>query len=179
MTDRGWIENEVSAFQRDHSCGFGEPLVVTDEDGEIQMACFEDAVTGVPQFEITLFIEKRVVRDVNLSVGAQQRSICIDDGGRIVELAFLVDLEHRSNNNHVQLLRDFSNALCRFAWNGLREMCDIDLFVGWEIFTAIQFLQTNHLSAQLRSLLDAGERGADVLLHVMRNAGLDETNSND
>src|SRR4051812_22321328 len=83
VANRRWVEQHVGSKQSCCASRFGKPLVVADQYTEFQESRLEYLVAKIARLKITLFVEERVVRNVNFSICAQKGSIRIDNNSGI------------------------------------------------------------------------------------------------
>ena len=78
------IEKNLGALQRGQAGAFGIPLVPADQRAHAAHAGIESAIAEVAGSEVKLFVIQRVIGDVHLAIEAAQRSVGVEDDGRVV-----------------------------------------------------------------------------------------------
>src|SRR5690348_15095818 len=141
-TNRRWIEKDIGAEERCDSRGLRIPLVPADQYANVRelrlpnpeparllgdVADRVDAVVRrrVARDEVILLVEERIVGDVHLPIHAEERSVGVDDGGRIPVHATRLLLEDRNDENDAELLRHRLHRISR--WSGNR-LSDVETF---------------------------------------------------
>src|SRR4051812_45845146 len=75
MADGRGVEQDIRSEQSRCPRGFRKPLVIADQHAEFQVSGLEYLVAEIAGLKVTLLVEKRIVRDMNFSIGVEQRSV--------------------------------------------------------------------------------------------------------
>ena len=78
-----WIQKDLCAFYCHSSGSLRKPLVPADPNAHFSIGCVKYLKTGISRCEIKFFLIEMVIRDMGLSVNAQNRTVCIDHSNRI------------------------------------------------------------------------------------------------
>ena len=105
IPDGRWIEKYFRARQRCGARGFWKPLVVANQDGKFEISRLENLVSEVAFFEITLFVEKRIMRNVQLPIDSENRAVRIDHGRRVEVSSVGRGFENRNDDDDGEFLR--------------------------------------------------------------------------
>src|SRR5208282_5199587 len=109
------------------------PLVPTDERPEFAEIGVESLKSKVARGEVELFVVKRVIRNVHLTIDALQLACAIDHSRSVVINTGSAALEQRSDNRNLQLTGDFAEALGRRAGNRLGQIKQRYVFTLTEV----------------------------------------------
>src|SRR4051812_8452652 len=82
--DGGGVEEDLGALKGGQSRALGIPSIPTDQHADLRVLRLPASETGVARREVELLVIKRIVGDVHLAVDAQDRSVRVDDGRRVV-----------------------------------------------------------------------------------------------
>src|SRR6266487_2826135 len=80
--DGSRVEKNLRPLQRRQPRALRIPLVPANQHADLAVAGLPRAETQITGREIKLLVVKRIVRDVHLPVRAEQRTVCVNDGGR-------------------------------------------------------------------------------------------------
>src|SRR5438067_209418 len=80
----GGIKQNLGSLERGQPGGFRIPLIPTDQDSDFAVFGFPGPKPKVARREIKFLEEEGVVRDMHLAVNAEEGSICVDNGRRIM-----------------------------------------------------------------------------------------------
>src|SRR6266487_1529942 len=108
--DGGRVEKNLRALQCRQLRALWILLVLANQHADLAVAGLPRAETQIAGREIKLLVVERIVRDVHLPVRAEQRTVRINDGGRVVIDAGRAPLEERGDDDHLvfagELLKD-------------------------------------------------------------------------
>ena len=105
--DCSWIKEHLRALERSQPSAFGVPLVPTNQHANFAITCLPCPKTEIARREVELLIIERIVRDMHFAVNAQQRTVRVDHGGRIVVNAGRALLENRDDHDDRMRLCEF------------------------------------------------------------------------
>ena len=150
--DRGRIEQQFGAHQRHRARAFRKPLVPADADADACMAGIPDAEPGVARAEIGLLLVAGPVGDVGLAVGAEDRSVRVDDRDA-VEVGVVGLLEKADRQHHAEFARERPQPPdCGVLIERRGEPQVTHVLLDAEIRRLEQLLQQDHLRATRRGL---------------------------
>jgi peptidyl-prolyl cis-trans isomerase B (cyclophilin B) len=173
--DCGRIEKNLRAAQRGEPGRFRIPLVPAHADADAGKLCIPGLKPKVARREIKLFIEKRVVRNVHLSILSQVATIRVDDRRSIVINARRAPLKKRSDDHDAEFPGDGLHSLGRRAGDGLGELEIFVVFNLTEIHGAEELLQANDLRASFGGLANAGLGRGEICIETCGTSGLNDT----
>ena len=142
-----WIQKDFCAFDCHSSGSLRKPLVPADPNAHFSIGCVKYLKTGISRCEIKFFLIEMVIRDMGLSVNAQNRTVCIDHSNRIkqpVYISFIkTDWDHylQAGANSLEI------AHCRIFHHRRGKLIVIISALLAEILTFKQLWKKDHLSS--------------------------------
>ncbi len=155
--DGGGVEKNLRALQRRQSRAFRIPLVPANQDADLAVTCLPGAKAEIAGREIEFLVIKWIVRDVHLPICAEQRAVCINDGGGVVIETGGAFLEERSHNDHFVFFCELLKCRRTRARNCFSEFEVLVVFALAEVMRGEQFLRADDLCALLCGALCESE----------------------
>ena len=120
--DRRGIENNVGAAEARQARAFRIPLVPAHQHADAAEFRVEIRKAEVARSEIKFLVIERIVRNVHLAVFSEERSVGVQNHGRIVVDAGGAALEERSDDHDFQFAREFRERFGRRARDRLGKL---------------------------------------------------------
>jgi uncharacterized protein (TIGR00730 family) len=120
--DGGGVDEDLRAAESHQTGGFRIPLVPADQHAEFPELRLPDRPAAVAGGEIEFFLETGVLRDVGFPIEAQQRAVCVVDGGGVVIEPGPAVLEQRGNEHDAQFARERAQAVGHRPGQGIGEI---------------------------------------------------------
>jgi hypothetical protein len=158
----GRVKEDLSPLECGEACGFGKPLIPTDEHAEAAVAGGERAEAEVAGGEVELFVVEGVVGDVHLAVDAEEIAVGVDDGrGVMVETRGAL-FEQGNDDDDAMFAGDVLEGAGGGAGDGFGESEVGILFRLAEVLGAEELLGADDLGALACGALGGGEGFAEV-----------------
>src|SRR5580658_601361 len=156
--DGGRIKKNGCALQGRQPRAFRIPLVPTNKRAQATGAGVERAKTKVSRSEIKLFIVERIVGNVHLAVEAAERTVTVEDRGRVVVNAGGPLLKQRGDQHHSVVSRCRSQSLTGRTGNRFGQIEQRMILALTEILSLKKFRQADHLRTASGSVSHAADR---------------------
>src|SRR5438128_1357033 len=166
------IQQDIRAMQGRKSRGFGKPLVPANADADSGVARLPGAEAKVAGREIKFFVEQRVVRDVHLAIAAGQRTVRVNDRGRVMVNAGGALLEQGRDHDHSMFPGELLKRGGARTGNPFGEREIFVVFGLAEILRAKELLRADDLSAIFGSAFGGAQGFFQIVLGCGRATGL-------
>ncbi len=111
---------------------------------------------------------------MHLAVFPEQRSVGVENNGRVVVKPGRAAFKERSDDDDFQFARQFGERFGRRPGNRLGQVKQICVFFAAKILRAKQFLQADDLRPARRRFANAGFRLGKILPRIERAAHLNQ-----
>jgi hypothetical protein len=145
--DGGGVEEQLRALEAHDARGLRKPLVPADPRTDHGVARLPGLEAGVAGVEVELLLVARAVGDVALAVSADDRSVGVDDGERVV-VGALGAFEEADRQHHLELRRQLLHAFDDGVRVGrMRQREELLLLFGRKVRRLEELLDQDDLGA--------------------------------
>ena len=142
-----WIQKDLCAFYCHSSGSLRKPLVPADPNAHFSIGCVKYLKTGISRRKIKFFLIEMVIRNMGLSVNAQNRTVCIDHSNRIKQPVHISFVKTYRDHYSKACTDSLEISHCRiFHYRRCKLVIIISALLA-EILTFKQLWKKDHLSS--------------------------------
>src|SRR4051794_30676887 len=127
------VEEDGSTAERGNPCALGIPLIPANERAYSAVSGVEVQKSGVAGRKVELFVVKRIVRNVHLTIDSEQRSVGVEHSRGVVIEPWGAFFKKGSHYGYLRFFCDLAQRFRRWPRYRFSEVEECGVFFAAEI----------------------------------------------